>query len=515
MFAKKLIFIFLFSSFLFLASIFSSPIFAQTTAASNSTGIDFMNIQNAGKKGQTTLERWSEDSITGSSMAILKNMIGEVPEDFFTQLEQVTTTGQGKFPKLAIGGALGKGTQMIATLFTPPASGIQYIADTWGNVLGKPAYAQGYGFNGLQFLLPLWKAARNIVYLLSSIVFVVIGLMIILRVKISPQAVVTIQSAVPTVITSLILVTFSYAIAGLLIDIGNIVLGIILSAIFNAQGKGLSDNIINNTIYPFDFKSLSNPTMFTLTTLSFASINSLVPLVLIIGLISSVIVGLMTLSIGSGIILGVLGMLIILILFILIIGYWLVMLWFGLVKTYITIILKVISAPIEIFMGTFPNSKIGFSSWLLDILANIMVFPIVTIFLVILTIITDSILNTNGTIWAPGLISIYKTLYPPMLSAAVGLGGLALISKLPELIPQYIFMIKPSPFGAAIGENLATKNLPGVGLIKSVGSEALGTGIKSIITPTGEKLGQNLKNKIWPPSKVTLKNDGANSGGIS
>ena len=189
MFAKKLIFIFLFSSFLFLASIFSSPIFAQTTAASNSTGIDFMNIQNAGKKGQTTLERWSEDSITGSSMAILKNMIGEVPEDFFTQLEQVTTTGQGKFPKLAIGGALGKGTQMIATLFTPPASGIQYIADTWGNVLGKPAYAQGYGFNGLQFLLPLWKAARNIVYLLSSIVFVVIGLMIILRVKISPQAV--------------------------------------------------------------------------------------------------------------------------------------------------------------------------------------------------------------------------------------------------------------------------------------------------------------------------------------
>jgi len=61
---------------------------------------------------------------------------------------------------------------------------------------------------------------------------------------------------------------------------------------------------------------------------------------------------------------------------------------------------------------------------------------------------------SNATIWAPGLIWSTNTLYAPILSAAVGMTGLALLSKLPDLIPQYIFMIKPSPFGQAIGQNM-------------------------------------------------------------
>ena len=458
----------------------------------------YLKIQNAAKPGQTTLERWSEDSITSSAMSIQRAMIGEVPEDFFTQLEAVQATGKGKFPKLAIGGALGGGTQMIATLFTPPASGIQYIASTWDNVLGKPAYAQGYGFKGLQFLLPLWKGFRNMVYVISSIIFVAIGLMIILRVKISPQAVVTVQSAIPAVITTLILVTFSYAIAGLMIDVGNIISGVVISLIFNSQNINLNDNIVNsakwgassglplisdffqmiqgffdNWLKPFNFAHLVNPDMDTLKLLSFLASPHWWSLLLLGGMVGSTITGIFLGSIGNwagglidtgltyvgnglgGLLGGLLGALILPLIFSIIVGIWLIKLYFGLIKTYVNIIFKIITGPLEIAMGAFPNSKVGFSSWLLDLFANIMVFPIITIFLVILSLIEEALMS-NATIWAPGLIWSTNTLYAPILSAAVGMAGLALLSKLPDLIPQYIFMIKPSPFGQAIGQNLDT-----------------------------------------------------------
>ena len=39
---------------------------------------------------------------------------------------------------------------------------------------------------------------------------------------------------------------------------------------------------------------------------------------------------------------------------------------------------------------------------------------------------------------------------------AIGLSTLMLLSKLPDMIPQYVFMLKPSPWGQAIGEGLNT-----------------------------------------------------------
>ena len=481
-----------------LGTLLSFPIFAQAPSPTSIPASNqYLKIQKAAKPGQTTLERWSEDSITASSMSLLRGIIGEVPEDFFTQLEQVRATGKGKLPKLAVGGALGNGTRMVAALFTTPASGIQYIASTWDNVLGKPAYAQGYGFKGLQFLLPLWKAFRNMVYVVSTLIFVAIGLMIILRVKVSPQAVVTIQSAIPAVITTLILVTFSYAIAGLMIDVGNIISGVVMSLIFNSQNVNINDNIINTGKWfsaasgfpiisdifqmvqgwfdawrkPFNLSRLVNPDMDTLKLLSFMVAPHWWSLLLLGGMVGSTITGIFLGSIcnyGGGLIDtvctyggniiggalgGFLGAVLLPLVFGIIVGIWLIKLYFGLIKTYVNIIFKIITGPLEIAMGAFPNSKVGFSSWLLNLFANIMVFPIITIFLVILTVIEDAIM-TGDTIWAPGLIWSTNTLYTPILAAAVGMTGLALLSKLPDLIPQHIFMIEPSPFGQAIGQNM-------------------------------------------------------------
>jgi hypothetical protein len=43
-----------------------------------------------------------------------------------------------------------------------------------------------------------------------------------------------------------------------------------------------------------------------------------------------------------------------------------------------------------------------------------------------------------------------------------------MLSKLPDLVPQAIFMIKPSPFGAAIGEGLG--GITGLGTFAGKGA---------------------------------------------
>lgn len=117
------------------------------------------------------------------------------------------------------GGAIGMMGKMISVLYTPPLHTGDYfnhLAQNFGIV--KPVHAQGTGFEGLNPLLGLWTAFRNIVYLIFTIVFVVIGLAIMFRIKIDPRTVMTIQNQIPKIIVGIVLVTFSYAIAGFLID---------------------------------------------------------------------------------------------------------------------------------------------------------------------------------------------------------------------------------------------------------------------------------------------------------
>ena len=50
------------------------------------------------------------------------------------------------------------------------------------------------------------------------IILIAAGFMIMFRVKINPQTVVSLQTMIPKLVITLLLVTFSYAIAGLVID---------------------------------------------------------------------------------------------------------------------------------------------------------------------------------------------------------------------------------------------------------------------------------------------------------
>ncbi len=132
------------------------------------------------------------------------------------------------------GGAIGFMGNMITMLYTPPLHTGDYFKDLAQNFgFTKNVFAvssvgreegtttistTGIGFKRLSPLLPLWSTFRNIVYMLLVLVFAIVGVAIMLRVKIDPRTVMTIQNQIPKLIIGILLVTFSYAIAGFLID---------------------------------------------------------------------------------------------------------------------------------------------------------------------------------------------------------------------------------------------------------------------------------------------------------
>ncbi len=403
-------------------------------------------------------ESWINESLSSNLVSTQILMAGTIPDNVLN----------GTATSYVPGGLLGATNQLVASAFTQPISGVQYLAQVKDNFLGKPTYAaDGVGFTGLSKLLPLWKTFRNMVYSISAIIFVIVGIMIMLRVKISPQAVISIQNSIPKIITTLILVTFSYAIAGLCIDLLNFVLAFVLALLFNGTGKDLSKNLfdlnLNTNSYdilrnltgdsPFNFSNLNNAGMWTLSSLIMRTIPTLAMAALggIIGGIAGLII-----SVGNplGGLAGLgIGAILILLIMEIIIAISVIKFLFGLVKCYVNIILKVITGPLEIALGAFPNSKMGFSKWILDIIANIAVFPISILFLVIVNIIMDAI---GGGLWVPPLLGINGvSAAGDFLPAMVGIASILMLAKLPSMIPEFIFQIKPSPWGKAIGEGFA------------------------------------------------------------
>ncbi len=436
-------------------------------------------------------ESWQENAWNTTAVNALTTLTGKIP---FNADGSFNPTGY------VPGGVIGAANGMVASLYQPQSSGIEYIAQVKDNFLGKQSYAQGVsiGNNGksLQPLLPAWKGFRNVVYTLFSIVFVIIGIMIMLRIKISPQAVITIQAAIPKLITSLIMVTFSYAIAGLIIDLSYLIQGIAISFFFQIKGIPLGNELLGSRWLDWgigtSFSQLNNSSFEKVIGLTQASVpfKSTIGLVTTLGALAlgTLLGGFLTqflgpasiilrgLGEGVGAILGAVGGVVILIVIGLLIAFWLIKLWFGLLKTYILILVQIVTAPFIIGMGAFPNSKIGFSSWLTQLVSKVAVFPVTLVAIIFIHYLVD--MSDTCKLWNPKLIEIAVTQWcgGGMLGSAIGLAGLAMLAKLPKLVPEAIFQIKPSPFGVAIGEGFKQVSGKAVGLGK-LGGQAGGQAV--------------------------------------
>ncbi|MBP7928001.1 hypothetical protein KAZ57_02545, partial [Patescibacteria group bacterium] len=109
----------------------------------------------------------------------------------------------------------------LATGDVIPVNFAYYFRDQVKNVpiVGAKVYAQdSYAdIYGASLALAVWKAFRNMALGLMSIFLIVIGIMIIMRKKVDPRTVLTLQTALPKVIISMVLIVFSFAIGALFI----------------------------------------------------------------------------------------------------------------------------------------------------------------------------------------------------------------------------------------------------------------------------------------------------------
>lgn len=110
---------------------------------------------------------------------------------------------------------------ITAPLEKVPASGISYaMYKLQNNDIIPQTYAyEGVGLASIKGYLKIWEVFRNFTYLLIVLLIVIVGFMIMFRWQIGGQTLVTIENALPRIVITLILITLSFPIAGVMIDL--------------------------------------------------------------------------------------------------------------------------------------------------------------------------------------------------------------------------------------------------------------------------------------------------------
>ncbi len=299
-----------------------------------------------------------------------------------------------------------------------PANTSRYVADVMDNAgMAPPAYAQGLGFASLDPILGLWKMFRNVAYFFFIAILIIIGIMIMLRQKISAQASVGAQQALPGIIISLILVTFSYAIAGLMIDVMYLSMFLIAGLFDNLStaNAGMGTELMSKNILELGMLLFTDSGVNSIST----NITAITAIIRNLG--------------DSGPIggfLGILGGLTLSIVIAIAVLIGTVKLFFELLKSYASIIMSVVFAPIFLMLGALPG-KNAFGPWIKNLVANLAAFPAVLLFAIIYTVFTKEIgISGNGGFMPPFLIGNGQS------GIAGYIIGLAILLALPEIVKE-------------------------------------------------------------------------------
>lgn len=416
----------------------------------------------------------------------------------------------GFLPSPQNGGAIGFMGTMISTLYTPPLHTADYFQNLASNFgITKKTYAQttGTGFQSLTPLIGIWSAFRNIVYLLLVIVFVVIGLAIMLRMKIDPRTVMTIQNQIPKIIIGILMVTFSYAIGGFLIDMMYVSIHVAGNAIVTSDPK------IHKKL-PTQLSKETNPfgavgktgagggnTFFGLwdiiqppsSALGEAIIRTFDPVInlftgryftdLFVNLFtdSTSLVGkIISWAINStghtisAILHWTLGTIFTILAFVIISIALLIALfrlWFSLVFAYVNILLGIVLAPFWIIGGLFPGSPINFSSWIRNLIANLAAFPTVIAMFLLGKVFTDAFgVGDGASYFLPPLIGDRTS------TQAIGsIIGLGIILMTPNVVNMLKAALKAPKTDTGIGKAIGGAVGIPISTGKNIGSTIMGS----------------------------------------
>ena len=303
--------------------------------------------------------------------------------------------------------------QPIADIFSFPfAHPIASSKTEFQNFLGAlqivpTASAQGLGYSklaGSNNIRILWSATRNMAYLISIILLIATGFMVMFRSKINPQTVVTVQMILPKLAISLLLITFSLAIVGLVLDLVYVAIVAIVGFL---QITGVSTGLIGN-----------------ITTLTTASARYFANAFLGVytGIVVAIIVLMLILQTFpipylGGLLYVILGILLALLIWAIISGIKIVVTLF---QAYVNLIILTITGPLQIMMDIIPaNHKSGFVPWVKCVIGNASVLVIAAI----LAIVAKLLFNFSGS---SGLTFSFNGINPSFTLPFVGGEGLLL-----------------------------------------------------------------------------------------
>jgi hypothetical protein len=386
----------------------------------------------------------------------------------------VEVAASKSFTLTAIGeeSALAQTTRAVAMIYeNAPASGETYVADLLHNMKigpAQPAYAQvgGLGFAALEPVLYAWKQFRNIAYLFFIVITLIVGFMIMMRQKVGSQAAVTAQQAIPQIVIALITVTFSYAIAGFLIDMMYVIMFLFVGLFPEA---GVEDTLSRNLI------DIAGGMFIGGISTAQSSVQNFISAELGEGAAAEAIGWVSGLAFAVIIAFAYL--------------FAMIALFFELLKTYIAIIVSIVLSPLLLMIGALPGRKDVFTDWIKGIAANLVAFP-VFLLLVILHKLMTSQSSIDGGFLPPFLMGRGNA---GAITSLIGL-SIMLISK--DLVVQAKKSFNPKgtgifeQFGSALSSSVSKgwkggELVPGVGFTdtnKLPGGKYLGSGKKVLQT---------------------------------
>lgn len=281
-------------------------------------------------------------------------------------------------------------TRAITSTYTPPASGAYYVADAIDHIgISRTAYAQGFGYYGLQPFLVTWKVMRNFVYVAFSIVIIGVAISVLMRQSFSSNNAVTVQQILPNIIITLIAITFSYAIAGFLIDLMYWIMYAVGSFIqvntgHDSSGVSGVDYILSKSIWGVFTSAMSAG--FTNT---YSGVSTMIQGLFNSGFWSGVggkIVG----AISGGLAALVMVVIVLVNVF---------KLFFILAKSYVFVVLYTVFSPFILAMQVFKPGT--FRRWVLSVAANLSPFALTFFMLVFLGICNAVFQKSSANGWVP------------------------------------------------------------------------------------------------------------------
>ncbi len=467
-----------------------------------------------------------------SCLMVGQSTIGQPCVDYLNGVPVISSINKGGG---LLGSAINLNTFVIAN---PPIRTGQYLA-TIGYSLGlvKEAHAQvsGSGAGVLDPIINLWQVSRNIAYVVMIIIFVVVGLMVMFRQKINPQTVISIQAALPGLVIGLIMITFSYFLASLLVDTAYLatnLVGYYFTAAQNAPSSNLTQDISDKSVLFIFGKfvgSIGQEDIAKALNLALSSLNDNIQSMLrlaagLIGyqygssfgtptgsLVGSAVCLPVTGPIAAfcGAIGGIVGGLVIgiplalkaasdpagtfsWILYIVaaaVLLYTMLRLLLKLINNYLQIIFLTVTAPFQFMIASLPGRQGIMIDWIRNMLCNVLAFPAVLAVFYFAAYLLGSprdpfIITGSLSISNNQALPLFGGLDISFIKILLAFGALTATPAIPDIICQAIGKVGRA--GALIGQQIEGGTRGGQGYVGRV-QGAVG-GANSTLSRTFETL---------------------------